>query len=321
MIIAASRRVLLAGAAALLARPALAATWPTGPVTWLVGFAPGGLSDIIARVVGDEITRGFGQQVLLDYRPGGGGTIAAQQLVRARPDGHTVLSATNSFFAVVPFLNQVRFDPMTEMVPVALTGDAYMAMVINPTVPARNLQELIAYAKANPGKLNFGSAGQGTVSHLSGEYLKARAGIDIVHVPYRGSPAAVAACLANEVQIIFGPEGAEGHLAGQLRAIAITGPQRWPRLPDVATTDEQGMRGWALRSWHTVATPAGTPRDVLQRMNEVMNEILARPAVKTRLEQNGLALAPLTLDQLAERARADNREFGTLIRSANITAG
>jgi tripartite-type tricarboxylate transporter receptor subunit TctC len=207
------------------------------------------------------------------------------------------------------------------MVPVALTGDAYMAMVVHPSVPARTLPEFIAYAKANPGKLNFGSAGQGTVSHLSGEYLKARAGIDIVHVPYRGSPAAVTACLANEVQVIFGPEGAEGHLSGSLRAIAITGPARWPRLPEVPTTEEQGLPGWALRSWHTVATPAGTQREILAAMNAALNEILAHPAVKARLEQNGLALAPLTLEQLAERAATDHREFGALIRGAGITAG
>ncbi|UFN51302.1 tripartite tricarboxylate transporter substrate binding protein [Roseomonas sp. OT10] len=318
-----SRRAALAAGAGLLAaaRPARAAGFPSGPVTYIIGYAPGGLSDVIARLIGDEITREHHQQVLLDYRPGAGGGLAADVLARTKPDGHTLMAATNSHFAIIPLLNSVRYEPIADLLPAALVGDAYMAIVVNPSVPARTLPELIAYAKANPGKLNFGSAGQGTVGHLSGEYLKKRTGIDIQHVPYRGSPPAVQACLANEVQVIFGPEGADAHLAGDLRAIAILGQDRWSKLPEVPTTEESGLPGWALRSWHTVGIHGRTPPALLEEVHDVLAGIIAQPKLQQRFEQMGLKTGRLSLAELRQRAEEDAQLFGTLIREVGLGRG
>jgi tripartite-type tricarboxylate transporter receptor subunit TctC len=320
------RRALLitsAAATAGLAIPRLAraAAYPAGPITYLIGYAPGGLSDIIARLVGDEVMRSHHQQVLLDYRPGAGGGLAGDVLARTKPDGYTMMAATNSHFAIIPLLNSVRYDPVADIKPAALAGDAFMAIVINPSVPARTLTELIEYARVNPGKLNFGSAGQGTVSHLSGEYLKKRTGINLVHVPYRGSPPAVQACLANEVQVIFGPEGADAALSGDLRAIAMLGQERWAKLPHVPTTEEAGLPGWALRSWHTVAINGHTPPELRREIHELLIGIMARPNIQERLVQMGLQPRQLTLEELDQRVRTDRELFGSLIREAGITAG
>lgn len=271
-------------------------------------------------MLADGFTRLTGKNTVVDYKVGAGGAIAAELLTRSPADGYTVMGATNGFFAVMPHLSKLKYDPLQDLTPVALIGDTFMSIVGSAALPAKTLPELIAYAKANPGKLSYGSAGQGTVSHLSGEYLKQRAGIDIVHIPYKGSPAAVQACLANDVQLIFGPEGAEGALAGKLKAIATMGSRRWDKLPDVPTTDEAGLPNWALRSWHTVCVPGKTPPDVARRINELINQVMADPAVSGRLREMGTLHTPNTLAQLAERAHTDHAAFGKIIKAAGIVA-
>ncbi|WP_426955711.1 Bug family tripartite tricarboxylate transporter substrate binding protein [Muricoccus radiodurans] len=313
----------LAAAASLaaLARPAIAQAYPSRTITIIVGYAPGGASDIIARSVGDEITRATGQTVVVDYRPGGGGGIAGDLVARARPDGYTLLAVSNTFYAVIPFLASVRYDPLTDLTPVGFAGDGFMAAVVHPSVPARNLSELVAHARANPGKLNFGTSGQGSLAQLCGEYLKKRTGIDIVHVPYRGGSAAVQACIANEVQIIFGAESAEAVGRGDLRGVAVLGSERWDKMPDVPTTEEAGLPGWALRSWHGIAVPAGTPPEVCERLNHLVNEMGAMPAIVARFGLLGFRPQPQTLAELEARRRADHAAFSSLIRDAGLTRG
>ncbi len=308
-----------AGTASLLAAPTWAEDFPARNFSYLVPYAPGGLSDIIARMLAEGIQRLHGRNVLVDYKPGAGGAIAAELLTRAPADGYTLMGATNSFYGVMPHLSKLKYEPMTDLLPLALIGDTAMSIVGSGNLQANNLRELIAYAKANPGKLSYGSAGQGTVSHLSGEYLKQRAGIDIAHIPYKGSPAAVQACLAGEVQLIFGPEGADSILAGKLKGLATMGPQRWSKLPDVPSTDEAGLPGWALRSWHTVCVPGKTSPDVAKRLNEIINRVMADPAVAGKLAGMGTFHTPLTLAQVMDRAKADHAAFGKLIKDANIT--
>jgi tripartite-type tricarboxylate transporter receptor subunit TctC len=229
------------------------------------------------------------------------------------------MGATNAFYSVMPVLSKLKFDPMQDLLPVGMTGDVYMAIVVSAELPVKTLQELIAYARANPGKLSYGSSGLGTVGHLCGEYLKKRTGTHIVHIPYRGAPASLQACMANEVQIVFGGEGAEAVLAGKLKALAILGTQRWPRLPEVPTTEEAGLPKWPLRSWHTVTVPGKTPLPVAQRLNELINTIMVEPAVTAKLQAIGVQPAALTLAELMERARADQLAFGQLIKDAGIT--
>jgi tripartite-type tricarboxylate transporter receptor subunit TctC len=300
---------------------AQSADYPTRNIGYLVPFPAGGLSDILARLIGDGIRRNYGQTVIVEARPGAAGTIAVDALKRTPPDGYTYLAVNNGFFSVSPFLFKLNWDPMQDLVPVAMTGDAYMPMFVNPSVPAANLRELVAYAKANPDKLNYGSAGLGTLGHLSGEYLQKRAGIKVTHIPYKGSPAALQAILANDTQIFFGPEGADSALAGKLRGIAMLGPKRWPKLPDVATTDEQGFPNWALRSWHGVVVRAQTPPEIVARINLMFNRIMAEGPVIEKIRQQGLEPAQSSLADLAERVRADRANFGPLIRELGITSG
>lgn len=294
--------------------------YPNRNINYVVPYAPGGLSDIIARLLAEGIRQKTGKVAVIDYKPGAGGTIAAEYLVRQPGDGYTIMGATNGFFGVSPHLYKLKYDAMKDLLPVAMIGDTAMSIVGSAKLPAKNLQELIAYAKANPGKISYGSAGIGTVGHLCGEYLKARTGIHIVHIPYRGSPAAVQAAMAGDVELIFGPEGADGVLAGKLKGIATLGKQRWSKLPDVPTTEESGLPGWALRSWHTVCVPGSTPRPIAQKLNEMINATMALPENSGKLAQTGTYFAAESLAQLAERARTDHEVFGKLIRDAKIVA-
>jgi len=316
------RRTLLALPAAL-ALPGLAVAndWPARRITYVVPFAPGGFSDVAARIVAERLTRQLGQSVVIDNRPGGGGALGVEAVARTAADGHTLLGATNAPFSTLPHLGQLRINPLTEIAPVGLLADVFMPIIIHPSLPARTLPELVAHARANPGKLSFGSGGVGTVGHLSGEYLKARTGIDMVHVPYRGSGPSLTALLANEVQILFGPEGTDSANEGKLRAIAIMGQARWDKLPQTPTTTESGFPDWVLRSWQCIAVAAATPLPIRQRLNALINDICAEPEVAARIAALGGKPARESLDQLAARARADYDAFGTLIRDARITAG
>lgn len=314
--------LLAAGIASIPGRLlAQADDYPSRQIGYLVPFPAGGLSDILARLIGDGIRRQYNQVVVVEAKPGAAGTIAVEALKRTPADGYTLLAVNNGFFSVSPFLFKLSWDPMQDLVPVAMTGDAYMPMFVNPAVPATNLKELVAYAKANPDKLNYGSAGLGTLGHLSGEYLQKRAGIKLTHIPYKGSPAALQAILANDTQIFFGPEGADSALAGKLRGIALLGPKRWSRLPNVPTTDEQGFPNWALRSWHGVVVRSGTPAPVVAKINAIFNRIVAEPAVIERIQQQGLEPAQTSLADLNERVKADRANFGALIRELAISGG
>ena len=301
---------------ALAAAPA----FPSQMVTFYVPYAAGGLSDQVARMVGEGVTRATKQVVIVDYKLGAGGAISVDALLRAPADGYTMLGATNGFFGVIPFINKVKYDPLADLVPAALLGDAFLPLVVNPKVPARTFSELVAYAKANPGKLNFGSGGVGSGNHLSGEYFKKRTGVDIVHVPYKGGVAALQACLAGDIDMIFGPESADSVLAGKLNAIAVMGGKRWNKLPTVPTSEEVGLKNWELRSWHTVLVSSRTPPDVVAQINTLVNRILSQPEMVTRLRAAGLEPAPLSVAELSTRARADHQTFGQLIRDLGIVA-
>lgn len=300
---------------------AQAADFPSRMVNYIVPFAAGGLSDLIARMVGDGVRRHHNQNVVVEAKPGANGAVAIEALRRAKPDGYTWLGLHNGFWAVSPFLYKLAWNPVEDLIPVAMTGDAYMAMFVHPSVPANTLAELVAYAKANPGRLNYGSSGLGGVSHMSGEYLKKRAGIDITHIPYKGSPAALQACLGNEVQIIFGPEGAQSALAGKLKTIMILGSKRWSKLPGAPTSDEAGMPNWVLRSWHAAAVLGGTPPDVVTRINALFNRILAEPPVVEKIQQMGLEPASLSVAEIGERIKVDRAQIGALIKELGITGG
>jgi tripartite-type tricarboxylate transporter receptor subunit TctC len=318
-----TRRTFLAASAAISAaafagRPAVAQAYPSKKIDYIIPYNAGGMSDNISRLLGEKLTALTGQQVINDYRPGAGGAIGANYFMTTPADGYTLLQSTNSFYGIIPLVTKVRYKPLEDLVPLALIGDAPMVIAVNPAVPASNLKELIAYAKANPGALAYGTSGKGTVGHLSGEWLQKQAGIQLLHIPYNGTPAALQAALSNEVQIVFGPESAEQIAAGTLKGIAVLGDKRWDKLPDLPTTVESGIAGWAPRSWHTVSIQAKAPDEVKQKLNSLINQILQQPDVRERVVSFGLIPGIASYDEVRKRAEEDYEQFGALIRAAGL---
>ena len=255
---------LLAGllAFAALAAVAAAADYPNRPVTIVVGFPPGGASDIMARILTAKLGSVLGQPFIVDNRPGAGGNVGGEFVAHAAPDGYTLLLGNNAILATnVSLYSKIGFDPEKDFAPISLIGTQANVLVVNNDVKAHSLAELIALAKANPGKLNFASSGYGLAAHLAGELFKAQAHIDIVHVPYKGSAPALEDVIAGQDQMMFATtSGVMGFLKnGQVRALAVTTLKRTPSLPDVPTMDEAGLPGFEATTWHGLVAPAGTP--------------------------------------------------------------
>jgi tripartite-type tricarboxylate transporter receptor subunit TctC len=305
--------MVLAGPSAFAQQP-----YPSKQINYIIPYNAGGMSDNISRLLGQKLTELTGQQVINDYKPGAGGAIGANYFMQTPADGYTLLQSTNSFYGIIPLVTKVQYDPLKDLVPLALIGDAPMVIAVNPSVPATTLSELIAYAKANPEALAFGTSGKGTVGHLSGEWLQKKAGIKLLHIPYNGTPAALQAVLANEAQILFGPESAEYIAAGTLKGIAVLGDKRWDKLPDLPTTVEAGIEGWAPRSWHTVSVQATVPEEIKLQLNTSINDILQQPDVREKIIAFGLIPGIETLDGVKKRALDDNQQFGQLIRDAGL---
>src|SRR5262249_4590438 len=257
----------IAGIAAALALPAsaMAADFPSRPITIVVAFPPGGPSDIIARVVSKRLEQILGQPFVIENRPGAGGNIAAEQVARAAPDGYTLLNGNNSILATNAALyKKINFDAEKDFVPLSLIGTQGSILVVNNKVPARTLAELIALAKANPGKLNYASSGYGAAAHLAGELFKTEAKIDIVHVAYKGAALALQELIAGQTQMMFATAASVvGHIkAGLVRPIAVTTLARIAAFPDIPTMDELGLKGFDATTWHGFVAPAGTPKEV-----------------------------------------------------------
>ena len=308
----------LASASAVFGRPGFAQEYPSKKIDYIIPYNAGGMSDNISRLLGEKLTALTGQQVINDYKPGAGGAIGANYFMATPADGYTLLQSTNSFYGIIPLVTKVQYKPLEDLVPLVLIGDAPMVIAVNPAVPATNLQELIAYAKANPSALAYGTSGKGTVGHLSGEWLQKQAGIKLLHIPYNGTPAALQATLSNEAQIVFGPESAEHIAAGTLKGIAVLGSKRWDKLSDLPTTEEAGISGWAPRSWHTVSIQAAAPEEVKQKLNSLINGILEQPDVKQKIIGFGLIPGIASYDEVKKRAQEDYEQFGALIRDAGL---
>jgi tripartite-type tricarboxylate transporter receptor subunit TctC len=281
------RRLFVAAIASLvLAGTAGAQEYPNRPIRLLVPFTPGGGTDILARILAGKMSESMGQQVIVDNRPGGNTLVATEAVVRAAPDGYTLILQTNNL-AANPTLYQGRlnFDTQKDLAPVSLVAGNPHVLVVNPTVPARTLAEYVALAKAKPDTITFASAGSGTVNHLSGELLKMLTGINIVHVPYKGSGSVMPDLLGGQVHSLFAAmPTVTGHIrAGRLHPIAVTTPRRFHGLPDVPTIAEAGYPGYDFSSWFGVLAPAGTPRPVIDRLHAEIVKALKDPTVRERL--------------------------------------
>jgi tripartite-type tricarboxylate transporter receptor subunit TctC len=268
--------------------------FPDKPVRFVVGFTPGGPSDILARALGDKLAAQLGQPVVVENRPGAGGNIAAEAVARSAPDGHTWLLGNNSILATNQALyRRLSYDPAKDFAPVALVAIQPNILVVHPAVPARSVTELIAYARQHPGKLNYASSGSGAAAHLAAELFKAMTGVDMVHVPYKGAQPALTDVLSGQDQLMFATSASVLPFikAGRLRALAVTTPQRSPALPDLPTVSESGVPGFEATTWHGVVVPAATPAAVVAKLNEDINRALNDAQLRERLGALGAEVA------------------------------
>lgn len=307
--------------AAVLCAATAAAAYPTKPIRMIDPYAPGGSTEAQARALAQYMSDSWGQPVVIDGRPGAGSALGTQIVAKSTPDGYTLLFA-NAAFATVPNLSKKPlFDPLRDFAPIVQVGTQPLILVAHHSLPP-TLKELLAHAKANPGKLNFGSAGAGGSSHLAMEYFKSMAGINIVHVPYKGSAPATVGLLAGEIQLAtFSANSVIAHIrSGKLRALGVTTRKRSETLPDVPPIAEIGVPGYEVVQWSGVLAPAGTPKDIVSKLNQKINEALKAPDVKERLSKIGVEPAGGTSEQFAAFVRAEVAKWGKVIKEAGIKA-
>ncbi|MCU4122187.1 Bug family tripartite tricarboxylate transporter substrate binding protein [Variovorax sp. N23] len=299
------------------------AAFPSKPITIIVPFSAGGTTDILARVVGQSMSTDLGQPVVIDNRAGAGGNIGGQAAARATADGYTIFMGTVGTHAINQALyKKMPFDPIKDFAPLSRVAMVPNLLVANPSQPYKNVKELIAYAKANPGKINFGSSGSGSSIHLSGELFKQMAGVDMQHVPYRGSAPAVSDLLGGQISIMFDnmPSAIAHVKGGKLRALAVTTAKRSPALPDVPTIAESGVPGYEATSWFGLLAPAGTPAPVIAKLNASILKALANPEVKKKLAEQGAEAAGEKPEQFAAFIVSETAKWGKVVKESGATA-
>jgi tripartite-type tricarboxylate transporter receptor subunit TctC len=301
------------------------AAYPNHNIRMLVGYPPGGGVDLVARLVADPMKDALGQPIVVENRAGAAAMIAAQAVVSANDGGHTLLMAAAGEVAVNQHLYKAKmqYDPLADLVPVALAGIVPCVVVVNAKSPIRNPSELVAYAKANPGKLTFSSSGVGNPQHLAGELMNTMAGIDVLHVPYRGSAPAVTDVAVGSITMSFSSLAAALPLmqAGEIRAVAVTSKERMPQLPDVAPLQEgPGLNGYELLNWFAMFAPSSTPEPVQARLCELVPNILSAPSIRAKLEVQGIVARPMTRSELKAFVRSEAEKFGRIIEAAHIKA-
>ena len=295
--------------------------YPIKPIRFVVPYAPGGNTDILARLLGQKLSEAWGQQVIIDNRPGAAGTVGAELVARAPADGYTLIMGSFGNIIVANSLyKNLKYDPFRDFASIALVSLPPGILVENPAVPAQNVRELIAYAKSNPGRLNYGSPGSGAWNHLFFELFNASAGISIVHVPYKGIAPAVVDLLGGQVQLAISafPTALPHIRSGKLRALAVTSAKRSGLMTDVPTVAESGLAGYEAAGWFGVLAPAGTPPAVVTKLNTEINRILELPEVKASLASDGAEPAGGTPAQMTESARAASAKWSKLIRELNL---
>ena len=301
---------------------AQAQDYPTKPVRFVVPFAPGGTTDVLARLLGEKLSVSLGQQFVIDNQAGAGGNIGTAQVAKAEPDGYTILMGTVGTHAINQSIYpRLPFDPIKDFAPITLVATVPNVLVVNPEVPANSVAELIALAKAKPGELNFASSGNGSSIHLSGELFKVMAGVDMVHVPYKGSGPAVIDLLGGQVEMMFDnlPSSAPHIKAGKLRPLGVTSKERSPTLPDVPTIAEAGVPGYEALSWFGVLAPAGTPDAVVARLQEEIAKALADPAMQARFAELGAVPVGDTPAEFAAFIGTETAKWADVVQKAGIT--
>jgi len=313
------RRLILLLALAVTALGAQAQTYPNKPIRLVCPFPPGGAVDIASRSVAQALSQQLGQPVTVDNRPGAGGNIGAEIVAKAAPDGYTLLMATSNILAINPALySKVPFDSLKDFAPISIVVSLNNVLVLNPGVPYKSVQEVIAAAKAQPGKLTYASSGNGTSIHLSGELFKSMAGVDMLHIPYKGSAPAVTDLLAGQVNMMFDniPSSLPHIKAGKLRALAVTGSKRAHSLPELPTIAEAGIPGYESYVWFGVVAPVGTPPEIVKRLNAELAKAAATPEFRDRLTGQGYDVLSTTPEQMTASIRSEMDKWAKVVKAS-----
>jgi tripartite-type tricarboxylate transporter receptor subunit TctC len=309
-------------AATLAANVALAETYPSKPVKLVVTYPPAGSSDLMARILGQKLSELWGQPVIVENKAGAAGSIGMEYASHQAPDGHGFVIANLGPAIINPILSKVPYDIERDFVPISLIATGPNILVVNPSSPAKTLGELVAYARANPGKLNFGSGGPGSIAHMSGEMLKSLAHVDIVHVPYKGGILSINDLLAGHVDLVFSDAlPVMQHIrAGKLRALATTGPERSPLAPDIPTCVESGVPGLVAVNWWGVLLPAGTPKAIADKFHDDLVRVMQQPELKEKFASLGVDAVSGTPAELAAYMKSEKAKYAKLIKEAGIKA-
>ena len=298
-----------------------AAAYPVKPIRFIVGFTPGGGSDTVARLIALKLGETWTQPLVVDNRPGAGGNLAIELVARSAPDGYTILCASSSFSIIPSLYRDLSYSPVRDFAPVTLASSAPYLLVLHPSVPAQSVKELIALAKAQPGKLNYASAGSGSTLHLAGELFKSLAGVDIVHVPYKGANG-ITDLIAGAVQLSFAglPQTLPHVKAGRLKALAVTTSRRAVALPDLPTIAEAGVPNYEVDPWYGVIAPAGTPRAIVERLNAAINRAIAAPDIREKFMLQGLEPRTSTPAEFTSLISNEIAKWSKVVRDAGIKA-
>ncbi|WP_353234537.1 tripartite tricarboxylate transporter substrate binding protein [Diaphorobacter ruginosibacter] len=301
---------------------AQAPVWPSvKPIRLIVGYPPGGGIDFAARVVQVPLAEAIGQQIIIDYRPGAGGTIAATELTRAAPDGYTLLLANTGPFAIAPYLQKkMPYDPITQFTYIGQISQGSYVAVTRPDHPANNIKEWVDWARANAGKVNFASGGSGTSTHLNGELMNKASGLNVTHVPYKGSAPAIQDLIGGQTQLLIdaGSVLIPQVKGGKLKALAVTGPMRDPQLPDVPTVRELGLQGMESVGFQGLVGPAGMPQDIVKKLSDALAKVLADPDLQAKFASSGAQAHALSPAEFAAFVKQDNAKWSALIRERKL---
>jgi len=301
--------------------PASGQSYPTKPVRIIVGFPPGGGTDKFARLLSPRLGASLGQSVIVDNRPGAGGVVGADLVSKSAPDGHTVLVTTSAYVISAALQQKLPYDPVTGLMPVSIFATSPSIVVVHPSLPVKSIGELIAFARANPGRLNYGSSGNGAPYHIATEMFKSMAGVSMSHVPYKGAAPAAIAALSGEVAVLFANivSGLPHARTGRLRALAVTTLKRSPIAPDIPTIAESGLPGYDFATWFGMLAPAGTPPSVVQRLNGEVKEAVNTPDIRGALLADGAEPVETGPEAFAQIIKSEIRRFATLAKQVGMT--
>jgi tripartite-type tricarboxylate transporter receptor subunit TctC len=302
---------------------ALAQNYPNKPIRILIAQAPGSATDVISRLVGNRLSEALGQPIIIEARPGAGGVVGTAEAARSAPDGYTLFMANNSTHGSNPGVYaKLPYDAVNDFAPIAFVASVPYVLVVEPSLPVNSVRQFVDLAKSQPGKMNYASAGNGSTHHFCGELLKSMSGVDMVHVPYKGSPPAIAGLLGGEVQMMFANLTDIGSQlkSGKVKPLAVTTARRAPSLPDLPTLSESGLQGFEITSWFGVLAPAGTPAPIVARLNAETNKVLARADIRDALGALGLETNPGTPEQFAAHIKSEIAKFTRIGKAAGIKA-